>query len=287
MLAALYWNPPREAFFVPYINHPVMWYGVLFVCGFIFGYWILYSFFKDYLKSIKHPNPSTEAISLVDTMTWMVVLGTVVGARLGHVLFYAPQYYLHHPLEIFETWKGGLASHGGAIGILIALYFASRKYQKKYPDLNFIRVIDLVSIPAALAGFFIRLGNFMNQEILGTPSDAPWAVIFGNPADGSFPIPRHPVVLYEALGYFAIFIFLFSLWKRFGFKMRPGMISGLFFITLFSARLVLEFWKSDQLGVMQDQFLQTGQYLSLPFIFLGFLLYFFGYRLAFKKTQRP
>jgi prolipoprotein diacylglyceryl transferase len=286
MLAAIYWNPPREAFYLPFLNHPVMWYGVLFVLGFIFGYWIMYSIFKNYLKGIKHPNPSTEAVAITDTMTWMVVLGTVVGARLGHVLFYAPNYYLHNPLEIFQTWKGGLASHGGAIGILIALYFFSRRYKTKYPELNFIRIVDFVAIPAALAGFFIRLGNLMNQEILGTPSNAPWAVIFGNPADGSFPIPRHPVVLYEGLCYLFIFVFLFTLWKRFGFKLRPGIISGIFFILVFSCRLVLEYWKSDQLGIMQDNFLQTGQYLSIPFIILGFLLYFFGYRLADKKTQQ-
>lgn len=287
MLATLYWNPPREAFFIPFIHHPVMWYGIFFVAGFLFGYWIIYSFFRQYLNTIAHPHPGREAIVLTDRLTWYVVAGTVIGARLGHVLFYSPEYYLHHPLEIFQTWKGGLASHGGAIGILIALYLYSKWIHQKYPAISFIRMLDFVCIPAALAGVFIRIGNFINQEIVGTPSNAPWAVIFGNPSDGSFPLPRHPVVLYEALAYLVIFIFLFNLWRRFKFKLRPGIICGTFFILLFSARLIIEFWKSDQQGIMSGQLLQTGQYLSIPFIALGFLIFFFGYRLADKQTQQP
>lgn len=286
MLGALYWNPPREAFVIPIIDHPVMWYGIFFVSGFILGYWIIYSFFKQYLTSINQPEPGAAAIALADKMTWIVVAGTVIGARLGHVLLYAPEYYLAHPLEIFQTWKGGLASHGGGVGVILALYFYSRIVRKKYPGLTFIRILDIVAIPAALAGMFIRLGNFINQEILGNPTDAPWGVIFGSPADGSFPTPRHPVVLYEGLAYLFIFIFLFNLWRRFQFKLRPGMISGLFFILLFSARFIIEFWKTEQFGIMQDGYLQTGQYLSLPFIALGFLLYFLGYRLADKQSQQ-
>lgn len=286
MLGALYWNPPQEVFVIPYFNHPVMWYGIFFVAGFVLGYLIVRAIFKQYLISINAPDPSGAATALVDKMTWLVVAGTVIGARLGHVLLYAPQYYWEHPLAIFQTWKGGLASHGGGVGVILALYFYSRIVRKQYPGLTFIRILDIVAIPAALAGMFIRLGNFINQEILGNPTDAPWGVIFGRPADLSFPIPRHPVVLYEAFAYLLIFIFLFTLWRRFQLKLRPGMISGLFFILLFIARFFIEFWKTEQYGIMQDNFLQTGQYLSIPYIVFGFLLYFYGYRLADKQTKQ-
>lgn len=287
MLGAIYWNPPREAFVIPYFNHPVMWYGVLFVLGFICGYYIVYSIFKRFLIARNHSDTTSEAITLADRLTWFVVGGTVIGARLGHVLFYAPAYYASHPLEILQTWKGGLASHGGTIGILIALFIYGRIVQKKYPELSFVRLIDIVAIPAALAGMFIRLGNFMNQELIGTSTTVPWAVIFGSPADGSFPTPRHPVVLYEALSYLCIFIFLYTLWRRFGFKLRPGIICGLLLSLVFTSRFFLEFWKSEQHGLMSDGVLQTGQYLSLPFIALGIFLYFFGSRLANKQLQEP
>lgn len=276
MLATFFWDPDPVAFKIPYIDHPVAWYGILFVTGFILGYIIVYNMFTHILTEQKIPSPKQEALYLTDRLTWYTVIATIVGARLGLVLFYDPFRYLTHPVEILKIWKGGLASHGAIIGILIALFLYSRSIRNKYPHLGFVRVVDIVSVPAALAAFFIRMGNFMNQEIIGIPTSMPWAVVFGHPADGSMPEPRHPIQLYEGFSYLLVFIFLYSLWKRFGMKLKPGMLSGLLFILVNTSRFFWEFLKSPQHGIMQDSHLQTGQYLSIPFIILGLVLFFYG-----------
>lgn len=280
MIGAIYWNPPIEAFRVPIIDRPVVWYGIFFVTGFILGYFITYGIFKKLLIQNGRKEAKTEALYLTDRLTWFVVAGTLIGARLGHVLFYDPIRYFSNPIEILQIWKGGLASHGGIIGVLIALYLFYRFSRKRYPELTFIGIVDIVAIPAALAAFFIRIGNFFNQEIIGTPSSLPWAVIFGHPADGSFPEPRHPVQLYEAGAYLLTFIFLFTLFRRMGSNLRAGMISGLLFILINTSRFFLEFFKSSQHGIIEGDYLQTGQYLSIPFILLGLFLFFFGSRFA-------
>jgi len=347
--AWLYWNPPLEAFRVPLIDRPVVWYGVLFVCGFVIGYFLFATILSDYFKKntfvsrldvynwsklirslqteLKNPDSffsqvqdldikrnlenidhnsvheenkktilrylnflisskitdrqllpvqlaglsSTQqtAYLLTDRLLWFVVLGTVVGARLGHVFFYDWDLFKHHPLEIFKVWKGGLASHGGVIGVFIALYLFYLSIKDNFPHFSFLRLLDFVAIPSALAGCFIRLGNFMNQEIVGTPSQLPWAIVFGNAADGSLPIPRHPVQLYEAAAYLLTFLVLYSLWKTKKYEENPGLFVGLLFILVFGARFILEFWKVHQESVFETASLQAGQLLSIPFIFIG------------------
>jgi len=222
-----------------------------------------------------------KALHLTESMSFLCVIGVVVGARLGDVIFYQEfTYYIKDPITILQIWKGGLSSHGGAIGALIAIWVFSRKKRCKDVGLSFLRIADIVTIPTALLGSFIRVGNFINQEILGTQASVPWAVVFGHPADGSVPVPRHPVQLYEALIYFLIFLTLTIHWKGVFRLVRPGLVLGWFLLAVFSSRFVLEFFKTEQSDYLIDQtHLHMGQYLSLPFILLGLYLVFFRKKL--------
>lgn len=290
-MAWLYWDPNKDLFTIPFIQRPLGWYGLLFVTGILFSYWIVRylmqvilqerHFFSDSEKNIPQ-QIRTMALSLTDRLTWFVVLGIIVGARLGHVFFYDWPYFKHHPEEIFNISEGGLAglaSHGGAVGILLAIALFKISISKKYPELTFWTIVDIVAVPTSLAGFFIRLGNFFNQEILGTPSQLPWAVIFGHPADGSLSMPRHPVQLYEGFAYLFLFVLIFSLWKWTQVRWKPGFITGLFFILLFTIRFFLEFFKTSQSFVIDERNIQMGQYLSLPFILTGFILLYYSQKI--------
>jgi len=217
---------------------------------------------------------------LIDRLLWYAILGTLIGARLGHVLFYELARYLQNPLEIFMVWNGGLASHGAAIGLLLATYLFYVRYRDSLPGSSYFLFLDLFTIPVPIAGACIRLGNFINQEILGTPTTLPWAIIFGNPADGSAVLPRHPVMLYEAAAYLLIFGLSYTLWKYRGSKFGPGFFSGLFFTLVFSARFIMEFLKVAQTDVVVIPGMRMGQLLSIPFIILGLLLIWRSYLVA-------
>jgi len=266
-LANIVWNPPKEAFVIPYFDLAVMWYGIFFALGFIIGYFIFIQVINLYFK-----NGREFSTKFADKIVWAIVLGTIIGARLGHVFFYDFPYYLHNPLEILMIRKGGLASHGGTIGIMIALFIFLKINKKLYPNLNYIRLIDLVCIPTAFAAFCIRIGNFFNQEIIGTASNLPWAIIFANPAEDQSIIPRHPAQIYEALIYLFTFIFLFSLWRITKGKIKTGVISGLFFIFVFGSRFFIEFVKVEQTFQWTNNWLHIGQLLSIPFVALGVVL---------------
>jgi prolipoprotein diacylglyceryl transferase len=212
----------------------------------------------------------------VDGLLWWIIIGTVVGARLGHVFFYEWPYYSEHWMAILKIWEGGLASHGGTIGVLLATYSYSRWHKRQFPEINFLTLLDLMTIPTACCVIFIRIGNFVNQEILGTPSNMPWAVLFLHPADGSPLVARHPVQLYEALAYLLTFGLLLTLWKLKNEKWQPGRMAGLFFICIFGSRFCLEFFKTSQSQMIDESFWQMGQLLSLPFIALGAALIIFS-----------
>lgn len=279
--AYIYWNPNRVAFTIPLIDKPVVWYGLCFVLGFVIAYLLLLPLFKEVLRrkdSSKEffKKASNIALYLVDKLTWYVVAGTIIGARLGHVFFYDWPYYKNHLLEIFQVWNGGLASHGGTLGVIIALILYQRSISKKFPEFTLVTLFDLIVIPIGLVACLIRIGNFINQEVIGIPSTLPWAIIFGDAADGSSPIPRHPVQLYEALIYFSIFVFLLLLRKFKKEQLRPGMISGIFLILVFGSRFFVEFLKKPQSIMIDESFLQTGQYLSFPFIVFGIFLFFYS-----------
>jgi prolipoprotein diacylglyceryl transferase len=201
---------------------------------------------------------------MLDTLTTYMVIGTVVGARLGHCLFYEPAYYLANPLRILKVWEGGLASHGAAIGILISLYLFVRKVKKPY-----LWILDRIVIVVALAGFFIRMGNLMNSEIYGVQTSLPWGFIFVRWGET---MPKHPTQIYEALSYLAIFFLLYSIYLRKGVKIKQGFLFGLFLIILFSVRFLIEFIKEPQVGFEEHMVLNMGQLLSIPFILTGIFL---------------
>ena len=202
----------------------------------------------------------------LNDLVWYMILGTVIGARLGHCLFYNPSFYLSHPIEILEIWKGGLASHGAAIGILTALYL----YVRKRKEITFLWIIDRVVITVALSGFFIRMGNLFNSEIIGKPTNANWGFVFVSVDN----IPRHPAQLYEAIAYLLIFIFLFSFYFRVKGKFKNGLLFGLFLVLIFAFRFFVEFLKEDQSPFEHGMVLNMGQLLSIPFVLLGIYLLF-------------
>jgi prolipoprotein diacylglyceryl transferase len=192
-----------------------------------------------------------------------MIVGTIIGARLGHCFLYDPYYYLSNPVKILAVWEGGLASHGGGIGVVLSLYLYKRKTQESY-----LWLLDRVAIPTALAAFFIRIGNLFNSEIIGIPTQGPWAVIFEK-VDS---IPRHPAQVYEALSYILIFFILMFIYKKRERQLNNGLIFGVFLILIFTSRFFIEFVKSSQESYSTSFWMSTGQILSIPFIIAGILL---------------
>lgn len=229
----------------------IRWYGLFFAAAFLVGFRVME---RIYRREGKDPES-------LDRLLIYMLVGAVLGARLGHVLFYDPHYYITHPIDILKIWEGGLASHGGTVGILVALYLYTR--QPGSPP--YLGLLDRVAIPTALGGFFIRMGNFFNSEIVGVPTSGWWGVVF----DRVDPIPRHPVQLYEALAYGLIFFVLRRVYKGYAQRPREGFLLGLFFILVFSARFLLEFVKTPQAEYEASFVLTVGQMLSLPFILVG------------------
>ncbi|MBR8732137.1 Phosphatidylglycerol--prolipoprotein diacylglyceryl transferase [Porphyromonas levii] len=258
----------------------VGWYGVLFAVGLIvFGGGILG-------KMWKHEGLSEQSYN------WLVVyilVATVVGARLGHCLFYEPAYYLANPLEILQTWKGGLASHGGVIGIMVAVYLYSKKVSKQ----SMLWTFDRLCVPTGLVAAMIRLGNLANHEIYGHATDVPWAFRFIENipqwqmgAEPIFTAPSHPTQLYEALTYLLTFgVCMWLYWKKDAYK-HEGLIFGVAMIMIFVARFLIEFVKNDQVGFEADMSLNMGQWLSLPFILIGIAAVAFSLKRPEKEYQR-
>ena len=225
----------------------IKYYSLFFAIAFWLGYVIVDRMFKS------------EGVPdfWLDKLFIYVVVATIIGSRLGHVFFYGWDYYSQHPAEIFKVWEGGLASHGGAIGILIALYVYSRVVSKR----SYLWVLDRVVVPIALAAFFIRMGNLMNSEIVGQPTDVPWAFRFLRLKGEAAMIPRHPSQIYEALFYLAVFgLTMFLYWKR-GWGNRPGGIFGF--------RIFVEMLKENQEAFENGMVLNMGQCLSIPFVLAG------------------
>ncbi len=325
-LAFLYWDPDPDLILLPIIDHPIRWYGLFFVIGFMVAYRIIVRmlrvrlarnprFASDHIvdsEGVRHAmregpagyvesggdlvealnkvieggnsaerretleaqlgasvlTLSQVAEKLTDRLAWFVVIGTIVGARLGHCIFYDWARCWANPWKIVKVWEGGLASHGGAIGIILSLIAFLWVIRRDYPWMTFLGLCDLVAVPTGFVGFCIRCGNFVNQEILGVTTQLPWAVLFGHPADGSLPAARHPVQLYEAFAYLALFAVLWRVWRH---REHPdGYLTGLFFLLCFGARFILEYWKVPQ--VAGEGWLHMGQLLSMPFIAIGAFL---------------
>ena len=232
----------------------VRWYSLMFAIGFWIGYNIMYKIFR-------HEGAPERWLGIL--FLW-VAAGTVIGARLGHVFFYEWDYYSMHPSKILAIWEGGLASHGGTIGIMIAVILFSIITTRRNPLWTFDRLV----IPIALVGAMIRFGNLMNSEIYGHPTTLPWGFIFvrGNEYPG---LPCHPTQLYESACYLALFVLLMWMYWKKNAERRPGLIFGVFFTVLFSCRFLIEFVKNPQVGFEANMTLNMGQLLSIPFILIG------------------
>lgn len=269
----MYWDVDPTIFTLPYLNLPVRWYGLLFGLGFFLGIPLFSSLLRKFFHEYSKQSPleiHKKAAVLTDRFVLYMLIGTILGARVGHLLFYEhPSRYWGNFKEIIAVWEGGLASHGAVFGIFLAIALFRYRIKKQEPHLTWIRLLDFVSIPTALCGFFIRVGNFINQEITGTPSSLPWAVTFGHPMDHSLSLPRHPVQLYEAFAYLLIFLILWRLSFAPRVFKKEGALIGLFFVLVFGARFVLEWFKLEQSDVWGGC-LTMGQLLSLPMIGLGF-----------------
>ncbi len=250
------WDISPIAFSFSLWDHLIVirWYGLFFASTFVYGIFIFRYIFG------REGRPKDDVYDLV----LYVIGGTVVGARLGHILLYNPQYYFSQPAKIFAVWEGGLASHGAVVGILTAVWL----YSRLATDQSFIWICDRIGLAVPLSGCLIRIGNFFNSEILGTPTSLPWGVVFAR-VD---PVPRHPVQLYEALCYLVAFLFQFRYYLQRGNAGPDGYLFGRFFIFVFGTRFFMEFFKEEQAVYITGTALNLGQWLSIPAVLFGIYL---------------
>lgn len=261
------WNVDPISFVIPEWfpligGRPIAWYGIIWAAVFVIGFFIM---------KIIYRKEKIQADYLDKLFVYMII-SSIIGARLGHCLFYDPAYYFSNPIKFLAVWEGGLASHGGAIGILIGLCLYSKKTKLPY-----IWILDRIVIPVALAGALIRFGNLLNSEIYGTPTDMPWGFKFvrdypiGTPIEN---IPAcHPTQIYESL--FCIFTFaylLFAYFKQDMGKRYPGLMFSIFLIVIFGSRIIIEFIKNPQVEAELQMTFDIGQWLSFPFILIGVIM---------------
>jgi prolipoprotein diacylglyceryl transferase len=279
-LDLIIWDPSPEIFTIPGINWPVRWYGLMWAMAFIVAHFFMNRVFKAEGRTEKD----------LDSLTLYIILGTVIGARLGHCLFYGPWFdefssngilinegYLSHPLNMLKVYEGGLASHGGAIGIVIAMILYCHKTKESW-----LWLFDRLVIVVPLAAAFIRIGNLINSEIIGTVTNVPWAFVFRQEDD----LPRHPAQLYEAIFCFFLFILMYQLWKNKRHSFGPGFMFGLMCVLLFTERIVDEFFKENQASFENDLPLNMGQLLSIPFILIGIYMMFRSHKLEPNSYQK-
>lgn len=246
------WNPSPILFEIGPIA--IRYYSLMFIIGFVsMGFYVK----RIFVNAQKDPK-------LVDSLTNYLIVGMLVGSRLAHCFFYDPGYYLSHPLEILMVWKGGLASHGGYLGIILAMSLFSKKHKK----ISMLWLFDVVAGPAVFVGGLIRLGNFFNSEIIGRATDLPWAITFSSIDN----IPRHPAQLYESIGYFSLSLFYMLLYKK--KSLHSGGVISIAIITAFLFRFFVEFVKDNQSTLSTNLPINMGQILSLVFVIVGIVLFF-------------
>lgn len=270
---AIHWNIDQELFKIG--SFGIRYYSLCWLLAFAVSYILM-------LKVYKREGRTQEDL---DKLSIYIFLGTLIGARVGHCLFYEFDEYITKPWMIFLPFQvdanggwhftgfQGLASHGAAVGILTALYLYARKTKT-----GFVWIADRLVLVVPLAGAFVRLGNFFNSEIVGKPADAslPWAVIFENaglrPAELNL-LPRHPAQLYEAIGYVILFFILWAMYQK-NKDPKPGLLFGIFLVILFGIRFFVEFYKENQEEFEAGMLFNMGQLLSIPFIIVGIYLIF-------------
>lgn len=274
MISYIIWDVNPEIFTIPEMlgvgPFPVRWYGLLFAAGFLIGQQIMIHVFKKEGKSLED----------IDALTLYMVISTVVGARVGHFLFYEPEVLFKNPLEVILPPYAGLASHGAIIGIVTGLYLYSRS--RKATGQTFLWVADRMVITVALAGSFIRFGNLMNSEIVGRPTDVPWGFIFMKNTE-FLQIPRHPAQLYESISCFILFFILLGLWNKYKASTPRGLLVGTFFVWVFTLRFLYEFLKENQEAFEANYALNMGQILSIPAVLLGIYFIIQSRKIAIPK----
>jgi phosphatidylglycerol---prolipoprotein diacylglyceryl transferase len=294
---AITWDVNPEIFSIGFLT--VRYYGLFFALAFVVGYKIMQYVYK------KEKMPDAE----LDRLSIYMIIAVVLGARLGQILFYDRDYYFSNPEEMIKIWKGGLASHGAAVAILIAMFIYSRKRETvntadgkrlRLVVPSYMWILDRIVLTVPIGGFFVRMGNLMNSEIFGYETTLPWGFRFvrdyeQGPHDMSLPpvgdcqthdhllfCPRHPTAIYEGIGYLIIFFILFSIYRKRRESLKPGFIFGLFLVLLFGVRFFVEFFKIVQekweLAYLEQYGLNQGQMLSIPFIVLGIFIMIRAYR---------
>lgn len=263
LLSVFHWNGSPDIFSLQIgdFEFAVRWYSLMFGLSFFLGFYLFQYIYKTEKKNLED----------LDDLVMYMFLATIIGARLGHVLFYDFHYYfIENPAEILQVWKGGLASHGAIFTILLALYI----FVKRHSGYTFIWLMDRVVWGVALAAGFIRVGNFFNSEIIGVPTDGSWGVVFAQLGET---FPRVPIMLFESASYFFVFVILSFIYLSKKGQVRAGLMSAIFFILMLSFRFLWEFWKSDY-GEKIALGLNSGQLLSIPFILVGFGLLYYSFK---------
>jgi prolipoprotein diacylglyceryl transferase len=274
-LLEITWTVHPDIFTV--FGREIRWYALAFVLGFGIGYKIVERMWKN-----EKLNPGW-----LDPLLYYTLGGTILGARLGHCLFYMPEHYLANPIEILKVWEGGLASHGGVLGIIVAIYFFSKTVSHK----SMLWTFDKLVVPTGLVAAFIRLGNLVNHEVYGHPTDLPWGFRFvenlhqwrHEKANPIYSLPSHPTQIYEAICYLLTFMLCMWLYFKKDAWKKEGFIFGVFMICIFTARFFIEFVKNEQEEFEQGMLLNMGQLLSIPFVLAG--IYFIVRAIKKEKTS--
>lgn len=277
-LLTINWNPDPELFNL-FGSFPIRYYGLLWGIGIVLACIIVQRQYRDRKISEDKFTP----------LFFYCVIGITLGARLGHCIFYDWSYYQNHLIEMIlpikqfpnEGWKWigyrGLASHGGTLGLIIALWLYCRKTKMHYMD-----VLDMIAVATPICACFIRLANLINSEIIGKPTDMPWAFVF----EQIDMLPRHPAQLYEAIAYFIFFLGMIYLYKKsdHGQKLHRGFFFGLCLTEIFVFRFFVEFLKENQVNFENTMTLNMGQWLSIPFVIIGiYFMLFYGKKTSYKK----
>lgn len=278
MLSDITWTADPAIFTIG--SKEIRWYSLMFIIGFGIGYKIVERMWRR--ESI---NPKW-----IDPLLYYTLIGTVVGARLGHCLFYDPGYYLSHPIEILKVWEGGLASHGGVLGIIVAIYFYSKYVSRQ----SMLWTFDKLVVPTGLVAALIRIGNLMNHEVYGHPTDLPWGFRFienlhawRQGAEPIFSAPSHPTQIYEAVCYLLTFVLCMWLYFKKEAWKKEGLIFGIFMICIFTARFFIEFLKNNQEDFEAAMPINMGQCLSIPFIVMGIYFVVRAWRRSNLNIMKP
>ncbi|QVE49013.1 prolipoprotein diacylglyceryl transferase [Chlamydia crocodili] len=270
-LSVIYWNHSKFLWNSDNLPIRIPWYGLCFSLGILFASMLgIYLALSSYVEEDRRRFSKNQLREALENFALYSLLFIIPGSRIAYILFYGGDFYFKHPQEILKVWNGGLASHGGMVGLILWAIIFSWRYRKKIPILTFLFLCDLCASVFGCAAFMIRIGNFMNQEIIGKPTNLPWGIIFSSPTQGSLGLSVHPVQLYEGIGYLLLSIILFFLsYKRY-LRLGSGWATSWGLIGISLIRFFAEFFKSHQGKVIgPDSLLTMGQILSLPLFIFG------------------